>query len=396
QSSDGCTPVNLVANDASVFNVTSPTGAGCNTTITPAITLKNMGSGAMTSCTINYSVDGGAAVPYSWTGNLASLATTTVTLPSSTATPGSHTITVTTSSPNGASDGNATNDQGTSTFTILGGTGVAMPFTEGFESTTFVPAGWQLNNPDGADTWERTTLAKRTGVASMRMDNYTNAHQGESDAVITPMIDLTSAASPTLTFQLSYRLYTNPTASPNYSDTLEVLISQDCGTTWTSIYKKFGTNLVTTPSPYYANNEFTPTTNAQWRQETVSLASYASVSNAMFKFRNGSDYENHLYIDDISIAGTVGIKEKDAFSVSVNVYPNPTNGMLNVEVSNPVGSVSELSVYNVIGEKVLAPVIVKGSYAVQTIDLSALANGVYQLEVKADGKSSFKKFVINK
>lgn len=395
QSSDGCTPVVLVSNDASVFAVTSPTGTTCNSSVTPVITLKNFGSAAMTSCTITYNIDGGVPSVYNWTGNLASLATAAVTLPSIAATAGTHTLTAIASSPNGSADGNATNDIGTTTFTVLGGTGTAMPFTEGFEGTTFVPTGWSLNNPDGNDTWERTTAAKRTGVASMRMDNYTTDYTGQRDEVTTPMIDLTSAMSPQMTFQLAYRLYTATTANPNYSDTLQILISSDCGATWTSIYQKFGAALTTT-TPNFAANEFIPTTNAQWRMETISLASYSTVANAMFKFRNGSQYENHLYIDDINISGVVGVKEKDAVSLSVNVFPNPTNGLLNIEINNPTGSASEISVYNVIGEKVLNTAAVKGNYSTHTIDMSTLANGVYQLEVKADGKSSFKKIVVSK
>ena len=395
QSSDGCIPVNLVATDASIFNVTSPTGTSCNTSFQPITTLKNMGSAALTSCTINYQVDAGTVNTYNWTGNLASLATTSVTLPTISATAGTHTLTVYTSNPNGASDGNATNDQGTTTFTIIAGNGVNLPFTEGFEGTTFVPAGWQLENSDAADTWARTTTAFKSGVASAKMDNYTNDFTGQSDAMITPGINLTSMPSPQLTFQVAYKLYTSPTAATPYSDTLDVMISTDCGATYTSIYKKFGAALTTT-TPTFAASAFTPTA-AQWRLETVSLATYASAQNAYIKFRNGSEYENNLYIDDINITGSVGLNEQANYSALVNVYPNPSNGQLSIEIANNVGGQScEISIYNVIGQKVLTTNSEKGLSSVQTIDMSSLSNGVYQVEVKSNNKSTFKKVVLNK
>jgi hypothetical protein len=316
-------------------------------------------------------------------------------LPTITTTAGSHTLTVYTSNPNGTTDGDPANDQSTSNFTVIAGSGANLPFSEGFEGTTFVPAGWQAENPDAADTWERTTTAFKSGVASAKMDNYTNDFTGQSDAIITPGINLSSMPSPQLTFQVAYKLYTSPTAGTTYSDTLDVMISTDCGATYTSIYKKFGAALTTT-TPNFAASEFVPTAN-QWRLETVSLATYASAQNAYIKFRNGSEYENNLYIDDINITGSVGLNDIANSSVLVNVYPNPSNGQLSVEIANNIGGQAcEITIYNVIGQKVLTTTSVKGISSVQTIDLSSLSNGVYQVEVKADNKSTFKKVVLNK
>ncbi len=392
QSSNGCTPVNLVNLDASIFAVTSPTGNLCSTTFTPNVTLKNMGSTALTSCTINYKVDNGAVSTYAWTGNLASLATTVVTLPSITSTVGTHTLTVYTSNPNAGVDGNATNDQSTSTFTIIGASGLNLPFAEGFEGTAFVPSGWVLNNPNANDTWVRTTAAKKSGVASASMDNFTNPISGERDEMITPAINLTTQSSPQLTFQVAYQLYTNPVPTQTYADTLEVLISSDCGQTYTSIYKKFGATL-TTATPNYSTTQFVPTA-AQWRQETVSLAPYATVPNAYFKFRNGSGYENMLYLDDINIAGVVGLNQASV-APTVEIWPNPSQGMISLNIANAVTENATVTVYNIVGETAISTVI-KNANGVYTLDLSTLANGVYNLEVKTDNAKTTKKIVINK
>ena len=396
QSSNGCLPVNLVANDASIFNVTSPTGTLCAGTINPVATFKNTGSTTLTSCTINYNIDGGTNSTMPWTGSLASLATTSINLPPIIVTAGTHTLNVFTSNPNGATDGDPSNDQSSSTFTAIASSGgVAIPFSEGFESTTFIPVGWTLSNPDNADTWGRTTAAKKTGLASAKLDNFTNPFAGESDAMITPALNLSAQPSPSLTFQVAYKLYTSPTANPNYSDTLDVSISTDCGATYTSLYKKFGTALTTT-TPTFGTASFVPT-NTQWRLETVSLAAYASAQNAYIKFTNISGYEQNLYIDDINIAGIVGLNNQTTSTVLVNVYPNPNSGQLTVEVANHQGNaVGEISIYNVIGQKVLNTIPFKGLSTIQSIDMSSLANGVYQVEVKSNGTSTFKKVVLNK
>ncbi|MCD6068561.1 MAG: C-terminal target protein [Bacteroidetes bacterium] len=396
QTSNGCTPVNLVANDASVFNVVSPTGTACATSVTPVITLKNAGSSAMTSCTINYRIDAGTVNTYAWSGNLASTATVSVTLPAIPATAGTHTLTAYTSNPNGTTDGNATNDQSTSTFTVVAG-GTPLPYVEGFESTTFPTTGMTIYNPDAGITWARTTTADFTGTASAFVDNYNyDTGAGQRDEMTLPNLDLSAAGSTQMTFEVAYTYWTT-TGTTQYSDTLEVLASADCGATWTSMYKKARTVLATAPPVSSQTNPFIPSGPSQWRLETINLSPYDGNNNVMVKFRNISDYEDNLYLDDINIAKVIGIKENNTNGPLVNVYPNPTNGTLHVNISNVNGiNSSEINLYNVIGEKVMPTLTVKGSNVSQVLDLSSLSNGVYQLETRSAGHSSFKKVIVNK
>src|SRR5207249_4515522 len=104
-------------------------------------------------------------------------------------------------------------------------------------------------------------------------------------------------------------LFTNPLSTPNYSDTLTVLLSTDCGVTWNQIYKKFGAAL-TTKVPNFQSSAFTPT-STQWRLETVSLIPYSTCNNAIFKFINTCSFENRLYLDDIQISGPMSVHNFD-------------------------------------------------------------------------------------
>lgn len=381
-----------VALDAGILSIVSPTGTLCSTTFSPQVTLKNYGTTTLTSATITYQVDANPAASYNWTGSLATNATTTVTLPSVTTTAGSHTFTAAATNPNSGTDGNTSNNSSTSSFNVVS-SGQALPFSQGFEGTTFVPTGWVLNNPDAAITWARTTAAAKSGSASARMDNYNyQGGNGQIDEMTTPSLNLSSVSSPGLTFQVAYRLYTDPTSSPNYSDTLQVLISTDCGATWASIYKKWGTNLTTT-SPTWGNSAFTPT-STQWRLETISLGTYATATNAMFKFRNISDYENYLYLDDINIMSVTGLDEIELGSAQV--YPNPTNGNLYVSVSFSQSQDLSIRVFNALGE-VVSHVQENGTMGgTFNIDLSDRTNGIYFIEMMtAEGKVT-KKVVLNR
>lgn len=64
------------------------------------------------------------------------------------------------------------------------------------------------------------------------------------------------------------------------------------------------------------------------------------------------------------------------------LYPNPTSGILNASTQ-----MEEISVYNLIGEKLMK------STNLNTIDLSNLANGIYLLNAENKGENSIQKIV---
>ena len=114
-----------MATDAGVSSITAPSGTVTSSTVTPLVGLKNFGTAALTSCTINYKVDAGTVQTHSWTGNLATNSLMTVSLPVINVTAGAHTFTSYTSNPNGGADGNTANDQMVSNFTVSVSSGIA-------------------------------------------------------------------------------------------------------------------------------------------------------------------------------------------------------------------------------------------------------------------------------
>ena len=96
--------------DASIQGIASPNAELCGDNFDPIVTLKNAGMNSLTSATILYNVDGGANLVFSWTGNLVSNASETITLPNMTVTAGPHVFNATSSNPNGTADTNPAND----------------------------------------------------------------------------------------------------------------------------------------------------------------------------------------------------------------------------------------------------------------------------------------------
>ncbi len=111
---DPCSAVSTT--DAGIASVEMPKGVVCGNTVSPVVSLFNYGSETLTSVSINYSLDGNPAQNYNWTGSLSSNQAAEVTLPAVNFSNGSHTFTVSTSSPNGGADDEPANNEATSSF----------------------------------------------------------------------------------------------------------------------------------------------------------------------------------------------------------------------------------------------------------------------------------------
>ena len=80
---------------------------------------------------------------------------------------------------------------------------------------------------------------------------------------------------------------------------------------------------------------------------------------------------------------------------SARVYPNPANGILNVEVNASTSSEATLSVYNIMGQKVSEQSgLINVGLNTAVINTSELSSGVYFVTVKANGFDKTMKFVV--
>lgn len=392
-SSNGCSPV-VTTSNSGIDSINAPKGNICTATFTPVVVLKNFGVDNLTSCIINYYVDANSPSTFSWSGNLPSLGTTSVSLSPLTTTGGLHTFTAFTTTPNGAADSQVSNDSLTSSFNVFI-SGIPLPFTEGFESSTFIPSGWTLQNPDNSNTWMRTTQVFSTGIACAKMDNLGyQSSIGEIDEMITMSIDLTTVSNPGLTFDYAYTYYlqTNPYPQ-NYTDSLAVLISTDCGQTFSPIFYKGGVQLATV-APVPNGPEFVPATG-DWQRVILSLASYQASTNAIFKFKNITEWGNQLYIDNINIENNVGVNNisLDPF---VKIYPNPTDGQLFVDMNFSYLENLSVKILDVLGKEIFQIQLNEVMKSILEIDLSKFSNGIYAVVLLSDHGSTTQKVMLNK
>jgi len=76
-------------------------------------------------------------------------------------------------------------------------------------------------------------------------------------------------------------------------------------------------------------------------------------------------------------AGT-GI-DNNTINSNINIYPNPTNGIVNIDLSK-IQSGSKVQIYSIVGKKVYEETTNK-SFGIKSIDLSEQENGVYLVSV---------------
>ena len=225
---------------------------------------------------------------------------------------------------------------------------------EGFETGTFPPNYW--NSIDGgldAKAWAQYTGAggfNRT-TNSMFYDNYSMDAGGVYDEFRSTNIDLNAYTAVKLKFDVAYQPY----SLTSYVDSFQVLVSTNCGATFTSLYLKFGNALNTTGT--IGTTEFVPTAT-QWRTDSIDLTSFIG-NNIQLAFRNIGHYGNNLYVDNISVEGTVvpnAGTDRDVCAgttttlgsssiTGLNYSWSPSSSLSNAFISNPVATPAVTTTY---------------------------------------------------
>lgn len=349
-------------NDAGIISVISPWQNYCNAIITPKVILKNFGSDQLSNVVVKYQIDSEPPVVYNWVGSLGSDSTKIINLQgfyTNNIGNGPHYFKTYTSSPNGSLEGNNYNDTSNSQFYIKLSGGNVIYLSESFESPEFPPGGWGTNS-DSFFQWGRTSLASDSGSFSAVRCNYLDYNTGSIYDLDLPMINLTYAWLPYFQFDYAYTHY------PGYYDTLQVLISDDCGLTWQTIFSKGGDSLMTAPP---TENVFYPD-STQWRN---CMVPYISHGNVLIRFRVIAGYGNNLYIDNVIISEMTGINPIDLDGSCISVYPNPVMDKVNIKGLKPG---SEFYVADVMGKIILTG---QSKAIIETLGLGHLPKGMYYL-----------------
>jgi PKD repeat protein len=278
----------------------------------------------------------------------------------------------------------------TALITVLPNPGLGVSFLENFETSTALPNDrWYITNNLSSD-YSITNSAAYTGEKSLKITNSPSRIDNVYE-LTSPTYDLSGNNSPKVSFKYAFakRFDTD-------TDQLDVLISTDCGESWSS--RKFLFNLPTAPN---TNSTFIPL-ESDWKEVLIdNMVSGWNVSNFRVKFVFTSGGGNNLYIDDINIFGdvTLDVINKDMGVEAIEYFPNPSNGeemSLSINLLNPSNVM--VNVYDLVGKKaqVLNLGMVQSGKHNLTLKLQDLSSGTYMFETLINGVPAKKdKLVIN-
>ena len=382
----------LLTNDAIALTAKVP--ATCSSTILPIISVYNNGLNAITALTITPYIDGAIAPTTSWNGNIAPATSATIALNtiSSPTNTGAHTFSYNISAMNGT-DGNMTNNS-TKVSYLVASDFQGSPVSEDFALTNFPPVKWAAVNSNSGPSWTRVTNAGGYNLStqSTRYDFFNNKVIGDMDELfITPM-NLSGTAAPVLSFDYAYAQ-----RDANSNDKLEVMVSNNCGSSWTNVYSSSGYTLATAlPMPM----AYLPDVNdiSQWQTVTINLTGYNSPS-VLVKFVVTNDNGNNLYIDNVNLNQTqpVGLIKETKLSNQVSIFPNPTSGNATLRVFSLISGKSKLILINTMGQIVSSKTIdlFSGNNNI-LIDTKEFSNGIYSVVLETATETVVKKISISK
>jgi hypothetical protein len=143
---------------------------------------------------------------------------------------------------------------------------------------------------------------------------------------------------------------------------------------------------------------FVPNPTSDWSIASVSLPPAVAEPNVRFKFEYKSGYfGNNFYLDDVLISQyNVGINNISTDEVSLNIFPNPSNGNFLIAYTLPKDDKVNIIISDLTGRNVMSILNQSQSAGkhqplVSSIDLGGLTTGIYMVRLEVGSRSYMKK-----
>jgi len=387
-----------VPNDAALTGISQPSRYVCGpdgayTVATHTVTITNDGNNPITSATIYSKGDvAGTWVSSPWTGSIPAGGSATATVSTGVgvtiAGAGAHRLYDSIANVNAGVDNAKGNNAGYVTFFTQSTTGLTLPMTMPFESADaaklyFFDAN---NNGNYWGVFTNSTPFSHGGTmaAAFRCFYYSS---GETEIMTIPTPAF--AANREMKF---WQAYAQQTSASN--DKLEVVYSTDCGTNWTSVWSKSGSDLATAP----LSSAFYIPTPAQYVERTVDLSTVPSGAIIGFRGVTGTTPGNNILLDDVDIHATTAVADVVAGTVECSVFPNPAKDVATVTVELATAGEASITLFDGVGRVV--SVIANGAMTAgahtYTVNTANLAAGLYNVTITVDGNATTKRLTVIK
>lgn len=376
----------LIKNDAALIDLFFPVNEQlCNTDFEPVMAIANNGTDPLQSALIEVSVDGTVIGSHTWTGNLNFAEYDTIVLSTFTAPLGSSTVSFDIVEANGADDTNLNNNFADGSVEIALLSAENLPQQDDFEAIDVNNTIWDVVNNNNDPSFELTDNAAHWGDQSIFLSNKQVTVAGRVDDLVTRDLDFTSYTNPEMKFYYAHANRVNVGEDKFY-----VLLSDDCGVTYDTLFQRQNEAFQTGPDD---NGTYIPA-SSHWDKVEIDLSDYADLTFGTIYFRFISGLGNNFYLDDINIFGeeptfdVINSIETDELS-KITVHPNPANDIIQISHENRIDLVQ---VYDLAGQLLMEE---NGNNSTtMSMDLGSFEAGIYYLNVSTDSGIETKKVVL--
>jgi hypothetical protein len=270
--------------------------------------------------------------------------------------------------------------------------GIKAPYFYGFEGNSLLFDGWKINNFNNpSNGFAVSSIARLQGSSSISMLNFDNPTGllNARDGFQSPEIDLTTVASPYLTFYYAYAQRSFAT-----NDQFVVRISNNFGMEEAVLFDKLGSALASAPT---TAESFVPDDN-QWEKVSVDLSAYKHFRNARVRFEFINRRGNNVFVDNFFITdGPTSVAERLKSNMKFTAYPNPAKDATEISFELERTQHVTITLVDLVGKEMIH--ISNGQinagthqYKVSTV---GLPKGMYLIRVSADEHRFSHKLLVN-
>ncbi len=410
-----------------------------NAPFTMTGTLQNRGTATVTSYDLNYQVGTGATVTSAVTGtSIANGAVANYSHPTTwtPASAGTYTIQAWATNINGNADANTADDKVTFVVDVVDTILQRKTLLEVFTASTCPPCTpgniqmdsvvlptldadkytvikYQQNFPGSGDPYSTATSVNRRGfygVNSIPRMEIDGAWDVNANSFTKPIFDSYNAEPSFVEIKIKNARYAGPivrveadiTPFANLSGNLRYHVV---------VIEKYTTGNVGTNGETHFNNVMMDMIPTETGNALSSLMSGSTTNVNLLSDMSSSNVEEFMdlkavvFVQDMTtreilqsawmdISPSPTSIDENEVSATLNLFPNPSNGFVNLEYISGKQGVVSISVMNTLGATVYSANGVSNGSLNKTIDLSNLTKGIYFVNVSSNNGTTTKKLIV--
>lgn len=364
---DDITVYEPAAADAGISGALAP-ASGCSLSSTEGVTvtIRNFGGADISGFPVTLVVDNGTPVTETVAATIAPNTTYdyTFTATADLSTTGTHNISIYTDL---AADADHANDTISGTVENMATTSLATPYVMDFEPGEDLSTWGVLDNDGDATTWAIINTFPQSGTQCLRKAGSAVL---DDDWVWTNCFDMAAGTN----YSLNYWYRQFDLIAPC---SLEVKLAT--AQTIAASTQLIATEVIDT-NYHNSINTF----------QVPSNGTYYVAFHAFLPAGSPTAGSSSLRIDNIALSVVTGLNEQNNKG-GVSIYPNPTSGLMTLNVKN--FNNATVRVFNAIGKEIKHESL---NSAYRALDLSDFANGIYIVKVEGEGFSYSEKVTLNK